>query len=230
MLHEFLTAHRAALISDCRARAAARFASPMSDESIAHGVPLFLQQLVESLREEAPERPTDGAEPRPAPRAAAIGRGAARHGAELLLQGCSIDQVVRNYGDVCQSITTLAITLQAPISIDEFRTLNRCLDDAIADAVTAFKSDRQAQTQARAEILCDSLNEFADEHQRLVELAIQAYSAIRSGTVGAAGSTGTMLEQTLLGLRHLAARNLPAIRLASAMTTVGQQKARRTDG
>ena len=67
-----------------------------------------------------------------------IGDSAKKHGHDLLKQGFTIDQVVHDYGDVCQSITDLAVELGAPISTDDFRTLNRCLDNAIAGAVTEF--------------------------------------------------------------------------------------------
>ena len=60
------------------------------------------------------------------------------HGHDLLLQGFTISQVVHDYGDVCQSVTDLAVETDAPISSDDFRTLNRCLDDAIAGAVTEY--------------------------------------------------------------------------------------------
>jgi len=71
----------------------------------------------------------------PAPSASPLGRAAALHGAELLRLGFSIDQVVHGYGDVCQSVMDLAIEEKTHITSDEFRTLNRCLDSAIADAV-----------------------------------------------------------------------------------------------
>ena len=58
------------------------------------------------------------------------------------LQGFSIEQVVHDYGDVCQSITDLAVELGAPISTEDFRTLNRCLDNAIAGAVTEFTCEQ----------------------------------------------------------------------------------------
>lgn len=58
------------------------------------------------------------------------------HGIFLLI--ATIDQVVHDYGDFCQAIIDLAVERDPPISIDEFRTLNRCLDNAIADAVTEF--------------------------------------------------------------------------------------------
>jgi hypothetical protein len=46
---------------------------------------------------------------------------------DLLLQGFTVSQVVHDYGDVCQSITDLAVEVNAPISTDDFRMLNRCL-------------------------------------------------------------------------------------------------------
>ena len=67
-----------------------------------------------------------------------IGQSAKTHGHDLLLKGFTIEQVVHDYGDVCQSVTDLAVEMGAPISTDDFRTLNRCLDNAIAGAVTEF--------------------------------------------------------------------------------------------
>src|SRR5581483_6885833 len=64
---------------------------------------------------------------------------AGRHGNELLLGGYTVDQVVHDYGDLCQAVTELALEENAAITTAEFRTLNRCLDNAIADAVTAFE-------------------------------------------------------------------------------------------
>ena len=55
-----------------------------------------------------------------------------------------MSQVVHGYGDVCQSITDLALHLEAPISVEEFRILNRCLDDAIASAVTEYGRGNQS--------------------------------------------------------------------------------------
>jgi hypothetical protein len=71
-----------------------------------------------------------------------IGTTATEHGRELLQMGFTIDQVVHDYGDLCQSIADLAFELQEPFEIDEFRTLNRCLDNGIADAVTEFSYRR----------------------------------------------------------------------------------------
>jgi hypothetical protein len=52
MLHEFLTLNRQLLISRCREKVAKRFEPPETLATIDHGVPLFLQRLVETLRDE----------------------------------------------------------------------------------------------------------------------------------------------------------------------------------
>ena len=48
-------------------------------------------------------------------------------------------------------MTELAIELELPISADEFKTLNRCLDEAIAQAVTEFSRQRELLAQRTAE-------------------------------------------------------------------------------
>ncbi len=104
-----------------------------------HGVPLFLDQLVDALQHGIGNRNAE------------ISRGAVLHGRELLVQGFTVSQVVHDYGDVCQSVTGLALELNAPISTDDFRTLNRCLDDAIAGAVTEFGRGRNQASMCKRE-------------------------------------------------------------------------------
>jgi hypothetical protein len=213
MLHEFLTTNRQLLISRCREKAAQRFEPHEAKATIDHGVPLFLQQLVETLRE---EQNTDvRADSAPAPAPTEIGRTAALHGAELLRQGFSVDQVVHDYGDVCQCVTALAVEQDVPISTDEFRTLNRCLDDAIADAVASFGSARQTSIEGQAETLQQRLVVFAAEHHRIIDIAIKSLVAIQTGNIGTSGPTGKLLAHALEELHSLTDRTLPEIRLAS---------------
>jgi hypothetical protein len=214
MLHEFLTSNRQLLISRCREKVAKRFEPTETPATIDHGVPLFLQQLVETLRDEQTTAIRSGdSEPAPAP--TEIGRAAALHGAELLRQGFTVDQVVHDYGDVCQSVTALAVEQDVPISTDEFRTLNRCLDNAIADAVASFGSARQTSIDRQAETLQQRLVVFAAEHRRLIDIAIQSVTAIKTGNIGIKGATGTLLAHALEELHSLTDRTLPEIRLAS---------------
>jgi hypothetical protein len=220
-----LTSNRKELIKRCREKVAKRFERAQTPAAIDHGVPLFLQQLVETLRLEGSTHTRDMSTPERTPAPTEIGRGAAIHGAELLRLGYTVDQVVHDYGDVCQAVTELAVEQKAPIAIDEFRTLNRCLDNAIADAVTAFGRSGQTTINDRAETLNKRLDHFAEEQRRLVDIAIQSYNAIRTGSIGLKGSTSTLLTQALDDLRSLADRCLPEILLASATTTLAPPKA-----
>jgi diguanylate cyclase (GGDEF)-like protein len=77
-----------------------------------------------------------------------VGTIATLHGRDLFEQGFSVEQVIRDYGDVCQAVTGLAMEVGASISANEFRTFNRCLDDAIAGAVSEYSHLKDTQTTA----------------------------------------------------------------------------------
>ena len=216
MLHKFLTANRQILISRCREKVAKRFEPTQSPATVDHGVPLFLQQLTDTLREEQSTH-LRSVDSEPTPAHTEIGRAAALHGAELLRRGFSVDQVVHDYGDVCQCVTALAVEQNVLISTDEFRTLNRCLDNAIADAVAAFGTARQTSIDRQAESLQQRLVVFTADHRRLTNIAIQSLTAIKTGNIGISGATGTLLAHALEELRSLTDRTLPETLSASPL-------------
>jgi hypothetical protein len=189
MLHEFLSLNRTQVIYRCREKAATR--SPRASAAGELGVPLFLEQLVDILRIEQQTSNRNIEEAAPTPTSTEIGRAAALHGAELMRFGYSIDQVVHIYGDVCQVITGLAVEQRAPIDTDEFRTLNRCLDNAIADAVTAFADGSSIS------------GDGADERRRLIDVAIHSFAAVQTGDLGLNGATATIHAAALLELGKL---------------------------
>ncbi len=211
MLYDFLILNRDELIRRCRSEEAVRHAPSEIPAAVDHGVPLFLEQLADTLLFEQSTLNREAAKLEPAPSASPIGRAAALHGAELLRLGFSIDQVVHGYGDVCQSVMDLAIEEKTHISSDEFRTLNRCLDIAIADAVTSYGLARQVLNNDDAESLSVRLDALSEEHRRLVDIAIQAYSAIRTGHVGVTGATSNLLMHALDELHYIAEQILPGI-------------------
>lgn len=122
--------------------------SPKATEAeLDHGITLFLDQIIKTLKAEESVQSTESRRmsgPSGGEDAlfSEIGAAAKEHGRELLQHGFTIDQVVHDYGDLCQSVTELAIELNSRISNDEFRTLNRCLDNAIAVAATEFNAQR----------------------------------------------------------------------------------------
>jgi hypothetical protein len=208
MLHEFVTENRQLLIDRCREKVAKRFEPTESESSVETGVPLFLEQLVDTLKSEQTTSARNG-DPEPTPAPTAIGRTAALHGAELLRRGFTVDQVVHDYGDVCQCVTALAVERATPISTDEFRSLNRCLDNAIADAVAAFGAASQVSADARAQTLQQRLVDYVADHRRLNAIARQSFNAIKTGSIGPVGATGDLLTHTLKALDELTDRLQP---------------------
>jgi signal transduction histidine kinase len=222
MMHEFLTENRGELIERCRAKVARRPVPKATDEELEHGITLFLNQIIKTLKAEewaqAAESqrlsgPSGGADAI----MSEMGVAAKAHGRELLEHGFTIDQVVHDYGDLCQSVTDLAVELNVPISNDEFRTLNRCLDNAIAVAATEFNTQRDnifADKDARAN---ERLGFFAHELRNHLNSATLAVTAIKAGSVGLTGATGAVLDRSLVSLRRLIDRSLSEARTAAGM-------------
>ena len=139
------------------------------------------------------------------------------HGRALRLQALSVDEVVHNYGDVCQSVTELALETDAPISTDDFRTLNRCLDDAIAGAVTEYGRARHESSSEHGSGQQDRLDFFAQELRNLTGTAVMAFEVLKTGNVGVAGSTGQVLHRSLVRMTHLVERSLAEVRLTQGV-------------
>jgi len=222
-MHEFLSAHRADLIGRCQEKVAQRSAGRSTAGAAPNGVPLFLDQLIKTLQVEQTPSPLDSRRVS-GPSGGGnfihseIGVGAARHGDDLFSRGFTVEQVVHDYGDLCQAITDLAYDIDLPFSVDEFRTLNRCLDNAIAGAVTAFNYRRDTFVAANdARSLNERLGSFAHELRNLLNTATLALQAIKEGEMGLGGATGTILERSLVGLRILVDRSLTEVRMAAGM-------------
>jgi hypothetical protein len=178
---------------------------PPTHAEIDHGVPVFLDQLTAALRLGQTTSPE-------------ISRSAVQHGHDLLLQGFTVSQVVHDYGDICQATTELAVELNAPISTEDFGTLNRCLDDAIAGAVTEYGRAR-TQSGIDGELARGSerLGFFAHELRNLMNTAMMAFEVLKTGNVGVGGSTGTVLQRSLMASITLISRSLAEVRLTQGV-------------
>jgi signal transduction histidine kinase len=227
MMHDFLSNNRDDLIERCRLKVAHRPARGATVQQLQSGVPLFLDQLIQTLRIEQTAKPMNSRKiSGPAsgePSFSAIGTSAAQHGRQLLKLGFSVDQVVHDYGDLCQAITDLAYERDAPFQIDEFRTLNRCLDNAIADAVTEFSYQRDsASTGKHVEEMNERLGFFAHELRNFLQTATLAFAAAKAGSLSLSGATGSVLERSLTGLRELIDHSLAEVRLTAGGPTPPQ--------
>jgi signal transduction histidine kinase len=221
MLHAFLTANQAELVDRCRSKVAQRLALQSLDPELEHGIPLFLDQLIRTLRMEQtvePMRSREVSGPSGGAKSALseIGVAATQHGGELLRRGFTVDQVVHDYGDLCQAVTDLALEKGATIEVDEFRTLNRCLDNAIADAVAEFASQHDALVEGQhVHDLGEKLGFLAHDLRDLIHTATLAVAALKTGKVGVGGATATVLDNSLIRLRPLVDRSLSDVRIAA---------------
>jgi signal transduction histidine kinase len=222
MLHEFLTTNRADLIERCRLKVAKRLAPKVTGAELTHGIPAFLDQLIKTLEVEQTSEPMRSRRVSGpsggGPAVSEIGATATLHGRELSLQGFTVEQVVHDYGDLCQAITDLAFERGAPIEIDEFRTLNRCLDNGIADAVTEYAFQRNSLVEnSEVKALNERLGFLAHELRNHLHIATLAVTAIKIGNVGISGATGSVLDRSLIGMRSLIDRSLADVRIAAGM-------------
>lgn len=223
MLHEFLNTNHAELVERCRAKVALRSAPEPTVAEMEHGIPLFLTQLIETLRlEQLPDgskaAPPLAGDPATRDVPGELASSATQHGRELLRRGFTVDQVVHDYGDLCQAVTELATEQKAPICPDEFRILNRCLDDAIADAVIEYGLQRdQVMFEISSRAMSERLGFLAHELRNLLNTAVLSFAAMKAGTVGTSGATAGVLDRSLTGLRDLVDRLLVDVRLGAGM-------------
>jgi len=196
------------LIRRCADKVGARPHRGATAVQLSNGVPHFLDQLQRTLEAEEREEPMEserisGPSGGEATTVSEMGVSAALHGQYLLELGFSVDQVVHDYGDLCQAITDLAFELDAPFAVAEFRTLNRSLDNAIASAVSAFSLLRDQSTVARQhEEVNARVGTFAHELRSSLASATYAVAALQLGNLPMSGSTGNVLKRSLAAMRN----------------------------
>lgn len=192
------------------------------------GVPIFIKQLLHVLQHSPAdigdvqvdsERMVTAADRADEPAIAAasgraydgeVAKSAGAYGKELQHLGYTLSHVVHTYGSVCQAITELAILKDAAITTEEFRALNRCLDAAVAGAVTAFHAER---TKSDADREIQHLGFLAHELRNALGIINTSLRLIKSGTVGFGGSVGIVLDRALKRQKELIDRSLAEVRL-----------------
>lgn len=222
-MHDFLINNRVELIERCKAKVAQRPARTATPEQLKSGIPQFLEQLTRTLQAEAQGqsgeslRISGGSVGGAASAASEMGVSATVHGKQLLELGYTVDDVVHGYGDLCQAISDMAVERDAPFKVEEFRTLNRCLDNAIAEAVTAFSSERDVATSRRyREEANERLGFLLHELRNSLHTATLAVMALESGQLPIAGATGGVLRRSLVALTSLVKHALDEVSAAAA--------------
>jgi signal transduction histidine kinase len=112
--------------------------------------------------------------------------------------------------------------MDAPIGTDDFRTLNRCLDDAIAGAVTEYSRVRDVTRDGESAHESEHLGFLAHELRNLTNTAMLAFEVLQTGNVGIGGSTGAVVQRSLMGIRALINRSLAEVRLSQGVQNLEQ--------
>ena len=195
---------------------ATRSGPKAAQDELAHGIPVFLDQLIGALahRQQAPPSVSSDGTREPWSNRE-LAETATVHGRDLLDQGFTLEQVVRDYGDVCQSVTHLAFQTGEPIAAEEFHTFNRCLDDAIAGAVTEYARHSALSSEFVSDAMNSRLAPLVQELRNYLHTATLVVAAIRVGNVGISGATGAVLDRSLLGMRGLLDRALAQVRVTA---------------
>jgi len=216
-MDKFLGNNRVELIARCKDKVAKRPRRQATERQLKDGVPLFLTQLIRTLQAERADEDglslsISGASGGDTHMLPEIGIGATAHGKQLLQLGYTVDQVVHDYGDLCQAITELAYERDAPFAVEEFRTLNRCLDNAIADAVTEFTAQRDtAVTKLHASEANERFGSVMHELRNHLATAIYSARALEAGNLPMSGATGSVLKRSHAALVKSIDRSLAEV-------------------
>jgi signal transduction histidine kinase len=208
MLDAFISSNRETIIARAQSRVRSRTCPAPSEAEVATGIPVFLDQLCDALRLAKSTAAVDHE---------ALGKAARRHGYDLQVMGLTVGQVVHDYGDICQIVTEIAIEQDVAISGAEFKTLNLCVDDAIAEAVTEYGRQRERRVADQG---TERLSGLAHELRSALNTAMLSFESIQSGRVTSTGSTGQVHAQSLLALRALIDRSLAEVRLDAGVQRV----------
>jgi signal transduction histidine kinase len=205
VLCDFIAENREVILARARERVVKRNSPLPTEVELKHGLPVFLEQLRKALRKSSLQEAFDDSE---------IQTSARKHGDDLFRQGLTIAQIVHDYGDLCQVITSLAVERGASIGASEFQMLNLCLDDAIAGAVTSYA---ELRNRATTEEGAERLGVLAHELRGVLTAAILSFASIKRGIVAPGGSTGEVHDRQLLHLSVLIDRSLADVRLDAAL-------------
>ena len=190
MLNELIADHRQEILARTQAKLALRYDRRPSGRDQDHGAELFLEQMTALIRHHSTGSRETDTNTRP-------------HGGELLRRGYSVSRVVHGYGDVCQVITEMAVEKNSAIAANDFRMLNRCLDDAIASAITQYSAERDSTTKDATMRDTTKIHVLSDALSAALMSARESLAAIKDGTVGYAGSTGSLLERSITAASQL---------------------------
>jgi hypothetical protein len=204
MLSEFLSHDREMILELSRRKVIAGAGSAPDPDAWNQGLPEVYDHLISSLEYIAKYGARSAGESDEA--------AAAKRGEKMLRLGLTVSQVVHGYGAICQAITEAAQEKGFPISPDEFNVINRVLDIAIAEAVTAYEGLHNGLVREEES---RRLGALAHDLRNALTNVTLSHLMIKSGTIGISGETNAVLERGLRRMADIIDRSLEEVRLQS---------------
>jgi signal transduction histidine kinase len=134
---------------------------------------------------------------------------ASRHGEQRLRVGFDVDEVVREYDLLGDTILRAADAAGVAVSIDQMRTLLRLLNAGTAEAVAAYvrRRDEEAKREAATHV-----SFVAHELRNPLNTAVLAITGLRRTLLSSGGKLVDMLDRSVARIRELVDQVLMAAR------------------
>jgi signal transduction histidine kinase len=204
MLSEFLSKNRKTILALSQSKVTALATLAPDPEAWNQGLPEVYDHLIPALEHAAKYGTPSSGE---SDAARAILRGE-----KMLRLGLTVSQIVYGYGAICQAITETARDQGFATSNAEFNVVNRVLDIAIAEAITAYE---QLHNKIVGHAEAKRLGSLAHELRNALTNVTLAHILIKEGVGAALGETNAVLEKGLHRMRDIIDRSLEEVRLHS---------------
>lgn len=144
-------------------------------------IPRFVDELIMALHPEALPLP-------------ALGESSLEHGAQRLSLGFNVGEVVREYGTLTRCILEIAEEAGISIKIREQQVMSRLFTSGIANALSQYVSERDADVHRSAS---EHLGFIAHEIRNPLSSARMAFEMLRRGDLKKGGRGVDLLDRNL---------------------------------
>jgi signal transduction histidine kinase len=169
----------------------------LSSAELRDHLPTFFGDLIDAL------------EHRDEPRRAESTLAASRHGEQRLHVGFDVDQVIREYDILGQTILEIADAAGVAISIAQTRILIALLDAGRSEAVAAYVRRRDEQAKREAD---EHVSFVAHELRNALNTITLAHTGLKRTLLNPGGRLVDMLERGVRTIRELVDQVLTAAR------------------
>jgi signal transduction histidine kinase len=154
---------------------------PLTHAQLVDQMPLFIDDLTAALHPEALPLPP-------------AGENALEHGAQRLSLGFDVGEVVREYGALHRCVIELAKDAGLVITPHEQVVLARCLNAGVANAVSQYVSERDAELHRQ---MAEHIGFIAHEVRNPLSSARMAFGLLQRRELAAGGTVVELLSRTL---------------------------------